>query len=808
MIAEIGQSARRLLKRPGLTAAALVTLTLAIGANSAIFSLLDAVALRPLPFKDADRILKIISYSAELQPPPEVSWPKYEALAAETRTLSAVTAYYQTDFGLTERDHPENLTGIAATASFFDVWGVQPLLGRSFSPAEEVKGGPHVVLLSHGFWQKRFGGDRAILGKTLEIEGMPTTVIGVLPPSLSYPFAEVQIWLPRPDEANFLSAKAVALGAGYLQVAARAKPGVSLANARADIDRVIGAYLKSPSMLDTQWGVATDSMNDTLVGAARTKLLFVLAIVGLVLLIACSDVASLLLADGLARRREFAARIALGAGRGRILGQTLLDSLLLAFTGAALGLVVAHLGLRLLVAANPADLPRIGEATLSGRAFAFTLVVTLVAGLISGLLPAWQTLGTDPKRFLAEGERGSSGGGALLGQGLLVTLQVAIALLVLSTAGLLLRSLHRVNSMDLGLTPENLLLVQVTLPAAKYPSPTERAVFFDQLLERVRALPGVKAVGLVDYPPISSAPQTTVTAEGQAPLPPDKQQLVFRGIASSGYFAALNTRFLSGHDFDPHLAADAPLVGIINRSLRDHYFPGQNPIGKHLALRGGQFQLEVVGVVENIQQQPLEAGKGEPMYFLYNRQVKPEMSPSPFLQLAIRTGLPIASVAGSVRREVAGIDPSQPLPEMTSMSEMLAGQTSQRRLVAELSSGFSLLALGLCLLGIYGLVAQTVNLRRREIGIRMALGSAMSQVLGSVVRRGAMWIAPGLLLGGLLAYVVATKLLTSQLFEVAANDLGHFALAATALAGVALLACVVPARRATRIDPSKTLRQP
>jgi putative ABC transport system permease protein len=808
MLREIGQSTRALVKRPGLTATAVLTLGLGIGATTAIFSLLDTVALRPLPYPDADRLVEIgaaVPGQKDLQ---EVSWPKFQALAARGREAAAVAAYYTSPFGMTQRDRPEELPGARVSAAFFDVWGVRPLLGRTFSADEQKRGGPNVVLLSHGFWRKRFGGDRAILGRTLEIEGLPTTVVGILPDVLRFPFGEVQIWLPRPDDANFLSRRALEAGAGYLQVVARLKPGVSLAAAQRDVDRVAAAYKQDlPGQLDITYPLAAVPLNELLVGATRTTLLALLAAVGLVLLIACADVANLLLADGLARRREIAARIALGAGRRQILGQALRESLLIALAGGLVGVLLAGWGLRLLVAANPADLPRIGDVDLSGHALAFGVLVTALAGVLAGLAPAWQTLRTDPKSFLAEGERGAAGGRRTgWGQGLLVTVQIALALVLLSAAGLLLRSLERVNELKLGFSPADLLFVQITLPDAKYPGVAERRVFFEGLLERVRGLRGVESAALVEYPPTAGAPHTKLTVEGQAPLPPDKQPLVERLIASAGYFRTLETRFVAGKDFDPRLAPSAPLTAIVNRSLAALYFPGQDPLGKRLRLRSGSSPLEIVGVVEDIQQDPLEAGV-EPAVFLFQHQVGLEQSPPNFMNLAIRTGLPLAGVAASLRREVRAIDPGEPLPEMTTMPAMLATATARRRLTTGLFSGFSALALLLCLLGIYGVVAHSVFLRRREIGVRMALGASRGQVLENVLRRGARWIVPGLALGAIGSYF-AGRALASQLFEVDATGSLHFAAAAALLGAVAFAACLLPARKAVRIDPAKTLRTP
>jgi putative ABC transport system permease protein len=805
MIHEIGQSARRLLRRPGLTLTAVGILAVAIGANTAIFSLLDAVALRPLPYREADRLIHIgaaVPGQADLQ---EVSWPKLQLLAAQSREMAAAAGWFQSSFGMTVGDQPEEVAGARVSGAFFDVLGVAPVAGRLFSADEQKPGGPQVVLLSYGLWQKRFAGDRSVIGKSLEIEGNPTTVIGVLPEVLRFPYKDVQIWLPRPDDQAFMSREMMDLGAGYMQVEARLQPGATLDAAQREIDRITAAYKQDrPGQLDVNYGLKAVSMTELLVGTTRKTLLALLAAVGLVLLIACADVANLLLADGLSRRREIATQVALGAGKSQIFGQALREGVLIAGAGGVLGVLLAQWGLKALVAANPADLPRIEEVSLSGRALGFAILVTAVAGILASLAPAWQTLRTDPKTFLGEGARGAAGGvRASWGQGLLVTAQIALALVLLSAAGLLLRSLQHVNGMKLGFAPDNLLFVQVTLPGSKYPELEKQRVFFEELLDRVRGLAGVQAAGLVEYPPTIGAPHMKLMLEGQT-LPPDQQPLVLRAITSAGYFQTLQAHFIDGRDFDPKAPSNAPLTAVINRTMKNQLFAGQNPVGKRLVLRNGKATAEVIGVVEDIQQNPLEQGM-EPMVFLYQHQSGPEVSPPNVMNLAIRTNLPVSSVAESLRREVRKLDPGEPLPEITTMASMLSTATAQRRLTTGLFSGFSALALALCLLGIYGVVAHSIFQRRREIGVRMALGASKGQVLADVLRLGSRWIVPGLVLGAVGSYL-AGKALVSQLFEVPPTDWLHFASAALILGAIAFLACLVPARKATGIDPATTLR--
>ena len=812
MLRDIRQSARRLLRRPGLTGTAVAMLALAIGANTAIFSLLDTVALRPLPYQDADRLVLIGSAVPGLPGLRPISWPRFQMLAARSGGTVDVTAYYEASFGLTEKDRPEELTGVRVTGSFFAVWGVRPILGRTFTAEEEKADGGAVVLLSESFWRKRFGGDRGIVGKRVDIDGLPTTVIGVLPDVLRFPFKEDQIWLPRPDSVTFMNRATQEKGVGYLQVVGRLRPGVSPAAMRRDLLRISASYREIfPDRLDTVFPLTAQALDDHLIGSARGNLLMLLAGVGLVLLIACADVANLLLADGLARRREIAVAVALGAGRRRIFAQAVRESVLLAAAGGALGVLLAAGGLRLLVAAQSAgqsaDLPRLDDVALSSRALAFAVLVTAVSGLLAGLAPAWQTLRTDPKSFLSAGEPGAAGGRRSgWAQGLLVTVQVALALVLLAASGLLLRSLHRVNGVPLGFDPAGLQFVEITLPEAKYPSAAARRACFEQLVDRVRQIPGVQSAALVDRAPTTNASHFRMHVEGGPPVPPEKQPLVLLTFAGDGYFTTLHARLLAGHDFDPGISASAPLSAIVNRSFRDRYFSGRSPLGRRLELSGVPAAVEIIGVVEDIQQTAMESGP-EPMVFLFRHQPGSEGAPSSGTNLAIRTGMPPATLAASLRRAVNAVDPGQPVAEITSMGDLLAAATARRRLTAGLFSGFSALALVLCLLGLYGMVSHSIFLRRREIGIRIALGAGRGQVLGSLLGLCARWIVPGLLLG-LIGSWFAGRALGDQLFQVEGTGLVYHLTCAAALAVFSFWACLLPLHKATEIDPAMELRVP
>ncbi len=804
---ELLSTVRRLRRRPGVAVTSVLVLALAIGGNTAIFSLLDTVALRPLPYPAADELVQIGAAVQGLGDLKEVSWPKFRALAAQSRDLAAVGAYYENRFGLTSRERPEQLDGARVSDGFFRVLGVRPALGRTFAAEEQARGGAEVVILSYGFWRQRFGGDRGAIGNKLEIEGRPATIIGVLPAALRFPFGDVQIWLPRPDDAAFVSQRWLDQGAGYLQVVARLRPGMSLRSAQAETDRIAADYrTRLPGQLDGAHRLVLEPLDEHLVGTARSTLWALLGAVFLVLWIACADAANLLLAEGVMRRRERAVRAALGASRRRLLGEALLESCAIGCAAGLLGTGLAFAGLRLLVAAHPADLPRLAEAGLSVRALAFAVAVTALAAILAGAAPALQTLRAAPARLLAEGQRGSTPGRRLAqAQGLLVSGEIALALVLLSAAGLLLRSLQHVNSIAPGFEPSHLLSVQVALPQAKHPDVAERRAYFADLLDRVGGLGAVRSAALAEYPPGVGAPHTRLAVEGRDPEPPERQQLVLRLIVSPGYFRTLGTRLVDGRDFDPRSAPDAPLTAIVNRSLARLLFGAGHALGARLRLRTGSV-AEVIGVVEDTQQDPLEAGK-EPMVFLPQRQAGPDLSPPNYMSLLVRTDLGSAGFAAALRRAVDVLDPALPLPEVTPVAASLAAGTARRRLTTGLLSGFSALALVLSMLGVHGVLAHAVAQRRRDIGVRLALGASSLQAAGSVLRLASRWIAAGLLLGG-LGSLAAGRALASQLFEVPATGGGHLAVSTLAMAAVALLSCGLPARRASRVDPAKTLREP
>ncbi|HEY8022566.1 MAG TPA: ABC transporter permease, partial [Thermoanaerobaculia bacterium] len=778
---------RRLWSQPGFTLVALLALALGIGANTAIFSLLDAVVLRPLPYRDPGRMVALWASSpAQGLPQIQISFTQFRALNEQARSFAALAAYVEEPMNLQERGDPLSLDGARITSGFFDVWGVEPLLGHRFSPADDKKGGANVVLLSEGLWRRRYAGDRGIVGRALQIDGKSYAVAGVMPSVLRFPFDQVDLWVPRPNEIAFLPEPAIEAGSGYLTAAGRLRPGVSLATAAAEARRVSERYAAQfPGNADISFRPKLLPMNEQLIGPLRVALTLLLGTVGFVLLIACANVGSLLLAQGLARRREIAIRLALGASRGAVVRQLLAEGLVLALAGAGLGVLLAGWGLRLLVAANPANLPRIAEVRIDARVLAYTLLVAVVAGLVASLAPALETVRANAGPALSQGGRGTTAGGSGRSrtQAAFVIGEVALALTLLIGAGLLLQSFRRLSGLDLGFDPEDLMVVQISLPAAKYPDPQRQRAFFEQALERVRQLPGVESAGLSDYLPVTGTAHSGLSFEGK-PLPPvDQQPLVWRLMVAPGTFRTFGARLLQGRDFSPADPPDGPLVAIVNASLVRRFFAGENPLGKHLLLSRQRLPAEIVGVVDDMQEDRLDVPK-EPEYFLSTHQARASLRPATAMQLLVRTRLPPVTAAREVRRAVLALDPEQPTADLQTMEGIIATDLASRRLVTGLLAAFSAVALALCLLGIYGVVAQAVSVRRKEIGVRMALGARSGQVLRAVAAQGLVWVVAGLALG-LAAALGLSRVLASQLYEVSARDPAYFVGAPLLLAAVA-----------------------
>jgi predicted permease len=808
MLRDFEYGFRRLLKQPGFTLIAVLALALGIGANTATFSLLNSVVLKPLPYKDADRLVKIWATSPEQAiEQTEISYTKFRAIRDQNRSFDSVTVYHDEDFNLTDRENPEAVHGTRISKEFFDVWGVEPLNGgRRFTPQEDERGGPDVVLLSEGFWERRFGRDPKIVGKIIQLEARPFEVIGVMPKVLRFPFNTTDIWLPRAQELSFFSEQQIEGGSGFLFGAAKLKPGVTAEKAGEDINRISKAYAEQfPANIDSTFKLKTVRMNEELVGPVRSGLFLLLGAVGLVLLIACADVASLLLAQGLSRRHEIAIRVAMGATRGRILRQMLAEGILLALLGSLVGLLLAYWGLDLLVANNPGNLPRIDQVRIDGTVLGFTLLLSVITGVLFSVVPALQTTKTDAKSHLRENDRGSTGSGTRTRlQGVFVTAEVALALVLLIAAGLLIQSFRKLSSVDTGFNPKGLIVALVTLPTTKYPGAEERRVFFERATEEIRNIPGVDSAAGIDFIPVLLTARTVVLVEGRPAPPMDQMPVAWRSMPQPGFFGTLGARIIRGTDFDPKIAPDSPLTGIINESFVKQYFPGEDPVGKYVLVGRSQQRVQIVGVVNDLKRGGLDL-PASPEFYLSARQARASVSPATFMYIAIRSKLPAESIAGSVRNVIRSLDREQPVTDIQTFEDIITDSIASRRLTMSLLTGFSAAALALCILGIYGVVAHSVSMRKKEIGVRMALGAQPSHVLSTVTRQGLKSVLLGVAIG-LAAAFALSRILEKMLFEVSVHDPLYFAASPILLVIVAALACYLPARRATRIEPSITLR--
>jgi predicted permease len=703
-------------------------------------------------------------------------------------------------FTWTGRGDPEQLIGLHASATLLPTLGLEPLIGRNFSAAEDQPGGEHVVLISRVLWQKRFNGDPAILGQTLTLDGAPYTIAGVLPDAASaFPLNPFQIWVPRPAEVPFLVPSQLNGGGYFFQVIARLRPGVSLEQARDAMNVIAGGYRSSNAdKVDAPSQIELVPLLEDAVGAQRQSYLLLFGAVGCVLLIACANIANLMLARFAGRRREIAARFALGASRGDVVRQLVTESMLVAVLGGILGLVLAQWALQALVVFGADLIPRILEIRIDAVALGFTLLVTLATGLAIGVLPALQASSVNLVEALKEASRGSIGSGRRL-RASLVVVELSVSLVVLIAAGLLLSSFARLQRVKPGFEPAGVFTAQLALPPERYPR-EKLVAFYDQLYQRLSALPGSQSAALSDGLPL---------AGGQAPAPvavvgrsvPQLAQRPYanRHLVSPKYFATLGIPIRAGRDFDERDSSRVPHVVIINEAFARRHFPGEDPIGRTLITGMGQLPSQVVGIVADIRGISLNTPP-EPDYFLPALQ-----RPETFTNILVRTNITPAAMTSTVRDAVRAVDPGLPLLQPQALSTRIAQTVADQKLALVLLGGFAALALLLASLGVYSVMAHLVAVRTSEIGLRMALGAAPSAVMGMVLAHSLRLTLVGIVIGigGALA---VTRLMRQTLFEVDAADPMVYASLSIILLIVAEGASWFPARRATRIDPVIALR--
>ena len=793
---------RTLLKSPGFAVAGILILGLGIGVNSAIFTVVNAVVLRPLPFADADRIVRL------WHTPPQSTFPGMRTFSlspanfldweAQSRSFAAMAIYRGGQPTLTGQGEPAAVQSLRASASFLPIFGLQPILGRGFSLAEDREGAPPTVLLSEAFWRSRFGADPSIVGRTILLNLTAYTVIGVVPaPSF---LTQVQVWTPllwgprdRGERANH----------NYRAVA-KLKAGVAVAMAQADLDTISARLEQQYPAENKDWGALVLPLQDDLVGDARLSLLVLLGAVALVLLIACANLANLLLVRTHGRAKEIALRGALGASRWRVVQQLLAEGLLLGIGGGAAGFLAASYGVDGLVAIFGNALPRAQDVVLDGRVLAFTTGLSLATGLLAAFFPAWQLSGRDANEVLKTGvSRGSSAGGdGRLRQGLVVS-EVALALMLLIGAGLLMRSLNSLRAVDPGFDARNVLTASIGIPMAKYATEAQRNQFFDRVRREVEALPGVESAAWIDSLPMRGGSTQYVQAEGQPPVQDSELPTVAVRMPSPGYFRTARIPLLAGRDFTDADGFGRPGVIILSERTAKRFWPNENPLGKHVTLKMMSDEpREVVGIVGEVKIGSLDAGAADSETALYAPAAQFAFNGA---DLAVRTTVPPESLAPALVAAVHAVDPEQPVLEIQTLQHVVDESLGQRPTAMWLLAAFAGLALTLASVGVYSVLAYTVRQRVREIGIRMALGAPAAGVLRMVVIDGLKPTVAGVVLGLLLAAVLV-RLMEALLFGVSPYDPGTFALVAGLVVVVGLLATLIPAYRATRVDPIGTLR--
>ena len=793
LVQDLRYGARMLLKKPGFTLVAVVTLALGIGANTAIFSVVNAVLLRPLPFRESERLVMAWNKGAEAAGGDRTPLAVADLLdwRAQSQSFESVGAFQHRYFNYIGGASPERVRGANVTADFFATLGVKAELGRTFYPDEERPGAPRVAVISDGFWRKHFAADPQVIERTINLNDVSFTIVGVMPAGLNFPVKEVELW------TAMQVATPTRWGPWFLIGIARLKPGVTVQQAQAEMHTVKGSFS------GTEFDFNILSINDYVVGNVRPALLALLVAVTLVLLIAAANVANLTLVRATARVKEISIRTALGAGRRRVIRQLLTESLLLAFGGGALGMFCAVWGVALLRKLGPEDIPRLDQISVDARVLGWTAVVSLVTGVLFGLAPALQNSRMNLNEVLKEGGRGSTeGAGRRRWRNLLVVAELSFAVMLLIGAGLVVKSLWRLQQVDLGVNPERVLTMQLALRGQRYEQPHQVRDFCSRLVEQTEALPGVRAAAVSDsLPPDSTSGSDDFTIEGRT-FSRDETPIAYLIRVSPDYFRAMGTQLRSGRYVNAADSADAPPVVLINETLERQFFPGEDPIGKRLNL-GSEREPDwnqIVGVIGDVKYNGL-ADEVQPALYLAAAQ-----APSWSLSLIVKTETsdPL-SLTAAVRDEIRKLDPELPIAQISTLEQRLAGAIAQPKFRTALIALFAVVALILACVGIYGVMSYSVTQRTHEIGIRMALGAQAGDVLKMVIRQGLTVVATGVVIG-LAASFALTRLMSSLLFEVKATDPQTFVTTALLLGLTALVACYIPARRATKVDPMVALR--
>jgi predicted permease len=796
---------RSLRKSPGFTAVAVIALALGIGANTAIFSLVEAIFLQPLPYAEPERLVQIGSAAPDRGiDQAGFSWPRLQVLRERQRVFSDLSVSIFNGYTVTGLGDPEQVFGFMVSDNFFSLLGVRPALGRTFTADEGKPGGPNVVVLSHGFWQNHFGGRPDAVGKAVNLNGQPYSIVGVMPERLAgFPLAQIELFTPRPFEAPFLNQKQIDDGGFFFNVIGRMKPGVEMEQVLAEMEVIQKGYAQSHAVnIDSGSTVVAEPLLEGLVGDQRGTYATLFGAVAAVLLIACANVANLVLARFAKRRKEIGIRVSIGARRSHIIAQLLSESLLLALTGAALGLLFAWGSLKVVQRVGADTIPRVEEIGLDPKVLLFTLGVALLTGLALGLLTALNTPMGSLAATVGESARGSiADRGRNRFHAVLLVTEIAASFVLLVATGLLVSSFLKIRDVEPGFKSDGIFVGFLAIPAERYPWRDPATVaFYNRLYQRLQEIPGAKQVALSDNPPLSgNNGQSPYAVIGRPLPPPSERPTAIRHLVSPGRFALLGIPIVQGRDFNLHDGPDSRQVIIINEAMAKQLFPGEDPLGKTLVTGMMGLEAEIVGVTANTHTEGLTEPPAPEMFYPVLQR------PEQFTGILVRTDGDPAALTATVRAAVAEVDPSVAITNPTTMQELVEQSMADRKLTMNLLIAFAGLALVLASLGVYSVMAYSVAQRNAEIGVRMALGASAGTVQKMVLGHGMTLAGVGLAIG-LAGALAVSRFMTAMLFEVGARDYLVFLAIAVLLCGIAALACWLPSRRAARVDPVRVLQ--
>ena len=793
---------RMLWKSPGFTIATILTLALGIGANTAIFTVTSALLLRPFPYPDPQQLVSITARDKTKDR--EGTLLRYELVRDLNRSFESVAVWTNDDLNLTGSGEPVQVPVARVSPNFFSMLGLRPQLGRIFTEDEGRPEGKPVIMLSDSMWRSRFRADPHIVGRTVTLDSMPQTIVGVLPGNVQFPFmGPADIWTPRFFEYSLMTPQRLRMGVGYLSMVARLRPETTPAQASAELAVLNQRYREvNPTMPDADPAVvmALEPLRELVVGGVRSKILILSAAVALVLRVACANVVVLLFFRALCGRKGIVVRMALGASRSTLIWQLLTESMLLALIAGVLGVGLSWIATRALITWGTTQLPQGIPISIDLRVLLFTLITSVLGGILFGTVPALQLARADPNAALRdEGRSTSAGHTRTQMKNLLVVGQIALSLLLLIGAGLLIRSFGRLLRIDPGFDAENVLTMSVSLPTVKYAKPEQQIAFFDEVLRRVSGLPGARSAATSAALPLAWIRITPVLPEGQPEVPLSQRPFIDIEAISPDWFRTMRVPVRCGRDFTSADNSQAPKVVIVNETFARQFWPNQNPLGKHIIVGRGPVASEVIGMAADIKNKGIEQDTQSQLYLSFSQL------PWGNMNLLVRTAVPPQNMTSAVRAQIAAVDPEQPVTKVQTVDDLVENSRAQPRFTMMLLSVFSAAALLLAVIGIYGVLSYSVAQRRQEFGIRLALGAERTDILHLVVRQGLILSITGIALG-LIVALFLTQLMSSMLYKVGTRDLATFALTPLVFLGIALLACYLPARRATKVNPIEALR--